>query len=52
MRIVLDTDKETIIVPQRAKWGRSASTVSKYVQMKGIPQNVQLAVENLAQKNM
>ena len=32
--------------------GRSASTVSKYVQMKGVPQNIRLAVENLAQKNM
>ena len=28
--------------------GRSASTVSKYVQMKGVPQNVRLAVENLS----
>ena len=27
--------------------GRSASTVSKYVQMKGVPQNVRLAVNNL-----
>lgn len=27
--------------------GRSASTVSKYVQMKGVPQNMKLAVENL-----
>lgn len=27
--------------------GRSASTVSKYVQIKGVPQNVLLAVENL-----
>lgn len=27
--------------------GRSASTVSKYVQMKGVPQNVRLAVESL-----
>lgn len=27
--------------------GRSASTVSKYMQMKGVPQNVRLAVENL-----
>jgi hypothetical protein len=27
--------------------GRSASTVSKYVQMKGVPQNVRLAVDNL-----
>ena len=26
---------------------RSASTVSKYMQMKGVPQNVRLAVENL-----
>lgn len=32
--------------------GRSASTVSKYVQMKGVPQNVRIAVENLAQKNI
>lgn len=32
--------------------GRSASTVSKYVQMKGVPQNVRIAVEYLAQKNM
>lgn len=31
--------------------GRSASTVSKYVQMKGVPQNVRLAVNNLSQKN-
>ena len=29
--------------------GRSASTVSKYVQMKGVPQNVRLAVNNLIQ---
>ena len=29
--------------------GRSASTVSKYVQMKGVPQNVRLAVNNLLQ---
>ena len=27
--------------------GRSASTVSKYVQMKGVSQNVRLAVESL-----
>ena len=27
--------------------GRSASTISKYVQMKGVPQNVLLAVNNL-----
>lgn len=26
---------------------RSGSTVSKYVQMKGVPQNVQIAVQNL-----
>ena len=29
--------------------GRSASTVSKYVQLKGVPQNVRLAVNNLMQ---
>lgn len=29
--------------------GRSASTVSKYVQMKGVSQNVRLAVNNLIQ---
>ena len=29
--------------------GRSASTVSKYVQMKGVPQNVRLAVNKLMQ---
>ena len=29
--------------------GRSASTVSKYVQMKGVPLNVRLAVNNLMQ---
>lgn len=29
------------------KMGRSANAVSKYVQMKGVPQNVRLAVENL-----
>ena len=34
------------------KIGRSGSTVAKYVQMKGFPQNVRLAVGNLAQKNM
>lgn len=27
--------------------GRSGSTVSKYVNMKGVPQNIKLAVENL-----
>lgn len=26
---------------------RSATTVSKYVQMKGVPQNIRMAVENL-----
>ena len=31
--------------------GRSASTVSKYVQMKGVPQNVRIAVNNLLQNN-
>ena len=31
--------------------GRSGSTVSKYVQMKGVPQNVKLAVQNLSQSN-
>ncbi len=30
--------------------GRSGSTVSKYVQMKGVPQNVHLAVQNLTLK--
>ena len=29
--------------------GRSASTVSKYVQMKGVPRNVRIAVNNLMQ---
>ncbi len=29
--------------------GRSGSTVSKYVQMKGVSQNVRLAVSNLTQ---
>ena len=27
--------------------GRSASSVSKYVQMRGVPQNIRLAVDNL-----
>ena len=27
--------------------GRSGSTVSKYIQMKGVPMNIQLAVQNL-----
>ena len=30
--------------------GRSASSVSKYVQMKGVPDNIRVAVENLSQK--
>ena len=30
--------------------GRSASTVSKYVQMKGVPDNIRITVENLSQK--
>ena len=30
--------------------GHSASSVSKYVQMKGVPANIRIAVENLVQK--
>ena len=30
--------------------GRSPSSVSKYVQMKGVPANIRIAVENLMQK--
>ena len=30
--------------------GRSASSVSKYVQMRGVPANIRIAVENLMQK--
>ena len=30
--------------------GRSPSSVSKYVQMKDIPRNIRIAVENLIQK--
>lgn len=30
--------------------GRSASSVSKYVQMKSVPDNIRIAVENLSQK--
>jgi len=30
---------------------RSASTVSKYVQMKDVPRNIRIAVENLSQKD-
>jgi len=29
--------------------GRSASSVSKYVQMKGVPTNIRIAVETLSQ---
>ena len=29
---------------------RSASSVSKYVQMKNVPRNIRLAVENLSQQ--
>lgn len=29
--------------------GRSANTVSRYVQMKGVPQNLRLTVNNLIQ---
>ena len=29
------------------KIGRSANTVSRYVQMKGVPQNIRLAVQNM-----
>ncbi len=31
--------------------GRSASSVSKYVQMKGIPNNVRIAVQSLSIEN-
>ena len=30
--------------------GRSASAVSKYVQMKGVLRNIRIAVENLSQQ--
>ena len=30
--------------------GRSESSVSKYMQMKGVPDNIRIAVENLSQK--
>ena len=30
--------------------GRSASTVSKYVHMKGVPDNIRIAVENLSRE--
>ncbi len=29
------------------KVGRSGSTVSKYIQMKGVPQNIQIMVQDL-----
>lgn len=31
--------------------GRSASSVSKYVQMKDVPRNIRIAVENLSMKD-
>ncbi len=31
--------------------GRSGSTVARYVQMKGVPQNMRIAVNNLIAKN-
>lgn len=34
------------------KMGRSPSSVSKYVQMKDVPRNIRMAVENLANKNL
>ena len=30
------------------KIGRSANTVSRYVQMKGVPQSIKLALQNLS----
>lgn len=35
-----------------AKMGRSASSVSKYVQMRGVPMNVRIAVENALSNNI
>lgn len=32
--------------------GRSASTVSRYVQMKDVPRNIRMAVENLSQQTV
>jgi len=32
--------------------GRSPSSVSKYVQMKDVPRNIRIAVENLSQKQV
>ncbi len=37
-------------VAVKREMDRSASTISKYVQMKGVPQNLRLAVNNLMQK--
>ena len=31
--------------------GRSSSTVSKYVQMIGVPQSIRIAVQNLSRQN-
>lgn len=31
--------------------GRSGSTVARYVQMKGMPQSIRIAVQNLSQQN-
>ena len=31
--------------------GRSASSVSKYVKMEGVPRNIKIAVENLSQQS-
>lgn len=30
--------------------GRSGSTISKYVQMKGVPQSIKLAMQNLSKQ--
>lgn len=32
--------------------GRSGSTVAKYVQMKGVPQSIRIAVQNLSQQKI
>ena len=32
--------------------GRSASSVSKYVQMKGVPNNIRITVENLIKREV
>ena len=31
--------------------GRSGSTVARYVQMKGVPQSIRIAVQSLSQQN-